>query len=340
MEFSARMIADLVEGVIEGDENITVNTFAKIEEGHPGAISFLANPKYTHYIYRTQSSIVLVSKDFVPQQPVSATLIRVDNPYDTVSMLMQKVNEMLCVHPTGIEEPAYVHASVSVPDDAYVGAFAYIAKGAQISTGAKIYPQVYIGENVKIGAGTIIYAGAKIYNGTRIGANCIIHSGAVIGADGFGFAPLEDGTYRKIPQMGTVVIEDNVEIGANAAIDRATMGTTRIGRGTKIDNLVQIAHNVTVGNDTVMASQVGIAGSTHIGDNCVFAGQVGVAGHITIGDRVTVGAQSGIPNDVKSDSKVMGYPAVPGRTFARNAALMRRLPELFETVANLAKKEK
>ena len=340
MEFTARMIADLLGGHVEGDENITVNDFAKIEEGFTGALSFLANPKYTHYIYETKSSIVLVKEDFIPDGPVSATLIRVSDPYAAVSQLMGIVSEMLNSHPCGIEQPSFIASGVNVPDDAYIGAFTYVGKQATIGKGVKIYPQVYIGEGVTIGENTVIYAGAKIYRNVHIGDGCIIHSGAVIGADGFGFAPLPDGSYRKIPQLGNVEIGNNVEIGANTTVDRATMGSTKISDGTKLDNLVQLAHNVSVGKNTVMAAQVGVAGSTHIGDNCVFAGQVGIAGHIVIGDRVTIGAQSGIPNSVQSDSQMMGYPAVPGSSFARQAALMRRLPDLFERVKKLESENK
>ena len=340
MEFTARMIAELVGGTVEGDDNITVNTFAKIEEGHPGALSFLANPKYIHHIYSTRSSIVLVANDFVAEQPIESTLIRVESPYAAMATLMTVVDELLNPRPTGIEQPVYISQGVDIPEDIYLGAFAYLGENVKLGHNVKIYPQVYLGRNVIVGDNTVIYPGAKIYNNVVIGADCIIHAGAVIGADGFGFAPLPDGSYRKTPQMGNVVIEDNVEIGANTTIDRATIGSTRIGKGTKLDNLVQIAHNVTVGQSTVMSAQVGIAGSTHVGNNCVFAGQVGVAGHINIGDRVTVGAQSGIPNSVSDDSQVMGYPAIPGRGFARQAALLRRLPDLFDRVKELESKQK
>lgn len=340
MEFKAADIARLVGGTVEGDENVTVNTFAKIEEGVPGALSFLANPKYTHYIYNTRSSIILVSNDFVAEHPVSATLIRVADPYSTLSELMSIVSESLNPHPTGIEQPCFVADGVNVPDDAYIGAFAYVGAGAKLGKGVKIYPQAYIGRGVTLGDNTIVYPGAKIYHNVHIGARCIIHAGVVIGGDGFGFAPLPDGSYHKIPQLGNVEIADDVEIGANTTIDRATMGSTRVGKGTKLDNLIQLAHNVTVGENTVMAAQVGVAGSTHIGDNCIFAGQVGVAGHIHVGNRVTVGAQSGIPNTVSDDSRIMGYPAVPAGTFARQTAMMRRLGQLFERVDILEKDNK
>ena len=314
MEFTAFQIASLVNGVIVGDGNVAVKTFAKIEEGHPGAISFLANPKYTQYVYETKSSIVLVRKDFEPEKEVSATLIKVDDPYATLAMLLDMVSKLMNPQPCGIEQPCFIHNDVNVPEEAYVGAFAYISKGVVLGKGVKIYPQVYIGNNVEIGEGSIIYAGVKIYHGCKIGKNCIIHSGAVIGADGFGFAPTEQG-YNKIPQIGNVIIEDNVEIGANTTIDRATMGCTRIKAGAKLDNLIQIAHNVEIGEHTVMAAQVGVAGSAKIGQWGMIGGQVGVAGHITIGDQVSIGAQSGIPSNVKSGSRLMGYPATDAKDF-------------------------
>lgn len=338
MEFTARMIADLTGGKIDGDANATVGTFAKIEEGKPGALSFLANPKYTHHIYTTESSVVLVKNGFVPEREIKATLIYVDDPYSAISLLMAKVEQILAPQPAGIEEPSFIADDAELGEGIYVGAFAYVGHGAKIGKNVKIYPQAYVGDNVVIGDNTVLYPGVRIYRQTRIGKFCIIHAGAVIGADGFGFAPQADGTYTKIPQLGNVELGDFVEIGANTTIDRATMGSTKIGNGTKLDNLIQIAHNVTVGHDTVVASQTGVAGSAHIGDNCVIAGQVGVAGHITVGHRVTVGAQSGIPNNVADDSKIMGYPALPGGAFARQTAYLRRLPELFERVSRLENK--
>jgi UDP-3-O-[3-hydroxymyristoyl] glucosamine N-acyltransferase len=337
MEFSADMIASLVKGKVEGDCNAKVHTFAKIEEGFEGAISFLANPKYTHYIYDTKSSIVLVSSDFVPERPISATLIRVDNPYETVSELMEFATKAQAQHPTGIEDPSFIAQGVEVDEDSYVGAFAYIGRGAHLGKNVKIYPQVYIGEGVTIGDNTVIYAGVKIYKGCKIGADCVLHSGVVIGGDGFGFAPLPDGSYHKIPQMGIVNIGDNVEIGANTTIDRATMGETRVGKGSKLDNLIQVAHNVVIGENTVMAAQAGVAGSTKIGDKCMIGGQVGFAGHIEVGDGVVIGAQSGIPNNVKSGSRLMGYPAIAAGDFARQAAYLRRLAQLFSDVNDIKK---
>lgn len=334
MEFSANQIAALVNGTVEGNGDVTVSTFAKIEEGHPGAISFLANPKYTNYIYDTNSSIVLVSNDFVAEHPIKATLIRVSDPYSTVASLLEMVSKYIVVHPTGVEQPSFIAEGVEIPDDAYVGAFAYIGAGAKIGKGAKIYPQCYIGAGVEIGDETIVYPGVKIYYGCKVGSRCILHSGLVLGADGFGFAP-KDGVYHKIPQLGNVVIEDDVELGANTTIDRAMMGSTRIHRGVKLDNLVQVAHNCEIGDNTVMASQVGVAGSTKIGAACVVGGQVGFAGHIHIGDDVQIGAQSGVPKDVKPGSRIQGYPAVDYGDFARQTVNVKNLSKLFASVRDL-----
>lgn len=340
MEYTASLIASLVNGIVEGNGDVSVTTFAKIEEGQPGAISFLANPKYNHHIYDTQSSVVLVRKDFVAERPIKATLIRVDNPYETIAKLLEMVAAATQRLPVGIEQPSYIAEGVEIPENAFIGAFAYIGKGAKLGKGAKIYPQSYIGENVEIGSDTIIYPGVKVYHGCKIGSNCIIHSGAVIGADGFGFAPNADGVYNKIPQLGIVEIADNVEIGANTTIDRAVMGATRINEGVKLDNLIQVAHNVEIGQNTVMAAQVGIAGSVKIGKQCMFGGQVGLAGHINIGDRVTIGAQSGVPNSVSSDKTILGYPAIPARDFAKQCALLRRLGGLFDQVKDIEKQIK
>lgn len=337
MKFTAGQIAALVGGVVEGDPEVSVSTFAKIEDAREGALTFLANPKYTHYIYNTGASIVLVRSDFEPTEPVRATLIRVPDPYAVLSNLLEYASQALTPSPVGVEQPSFVAEGVEVPDDAYIGAFAYVAAGARLGRGVKIFPQAYVGHDVEIGEGTVIYPGAKIYHGCRIGARCIIHAGAVIGADGFGFAPLPDGSYHKIPQIGIVTIEDDVEIGANTTVDRATMGTTIVGRGTKLDNLIQAAHNTEIGRHTVIAAQTGVAGSTKVGDYCMIGGQVGFAGHINVGDRVKVGAQSGIPNDLADGARVMGYPAVPEMDFARQAAYTKRLGELFGRVRALEK---
>lgn len=336
MQFTASQIAALAGGEVVGDGNVVISTFAKIEEGRPGAISFLANPKYTHYIYTTGSSAVLVSKDFEPEQPLSCTLIKVDDPYATVASLLEMASKMLQPNPQGIEQPCFIAEGVDIPEDAYVGAFAYIGKDAKIGRGAKIYPQAYVGQGVHIGEESVIYSGAKIYYNCQVGNRCVIHSGAVIGADGFGFAPV-DGHYNKIPQLGNVVIEDDVEIGACTTVDRATMGSTRINRGVKLDNLIQVAHNCVIGSDTVMAAQVGVAGSTKIGSNCMVGGQVGFKGHIEVGNGVLIGAQSGISANAKDGSRLMGSPAIDMGRYARNAVVEKNLRDLYDRVRILEK---
>ena len=317
MEFSAKQIAEYIQGVIVGDENATVHTFSKIEEGIPGALTFLANPKYTHYIYETKASIVLVNKDFIPEGEITATLIKVDNAYESLAKLMT-LYEMSKPKKTGIDPLASVAANARIGENVYIGPFACIEEGAVIGDNAYIHPHV------------------TVYHDCRIGNQCIIHAGAVIGADGFGFAPSAEG-YEKIPQIGITIIEDQVEIGANTCVDRATMGATIVHKGTKLDNLIQIAHNVEVGSHTVMASQVGIAGSAKIGEWCMFGGQVGVAGHIQIGDHVNVGAQSGIPGNTKSGSSLMGYPAIEPKQFARSSAVFKKLPEMYSELGRLQK---
>ncbi len=324
---------------MEGNGAVEVDSFCKIDEGHPGALSFLSNPKYTHYLYDTEASVVLVKKDFKAEHSVKATLIRVDDPYATLSALLTIVDRVVNPQPAGVESPSYVAPDVTLPEGAYVGAFAYIGESVTLGKNVKIYPQAYIGRGCVIGDDTIIYAGARIYHSCHVGKRCIIHSGAVIGADGFGFAPNPDGTYSKIPQMGNVRIDDDVEIGANTTVDRAVMGSTRVQRGVKLDNLIQVAHNVEIGHDTVMAAQAGVAGSTRIGSNCMVGGQVGFAGHITVGDRVSIGAQSGIPANIASGARVMGYPAVSIGEFGRQTVYMKRLGQLFSDVRELKNKK-
>ncbi len=333
MEFSAKQIAEYIQGVIIGDEEATVHTFAKIEEGIPGALSFLSNPKYTHYIYDTKSSIVLVNKDFQPERDIQATLIKVDNAYESLAKLMT-LYEMSKPKKSGIDPLASVAASAKIGKNVYIGAFTCIEEGAEIGDNAYIHPHVTVGCNAKVGENTILYPQVTIYHDCRVGNQCIIHAGAVIGADGFGFAPSAEG-YEKIPQIGIAIIEDNVEIGANTCIDRSTMGATIVHKGVKLDNLIQVAHNVEVGSHTVMASQVGIAGSTKIGEWCMFGGQVGVAGHIQIGDHVNVGAQSGIPGNTKSGSSLMGYPAIEPKQFARSSAVFKKLPDMYSELGRL-----
>lgn len=333
MEFSAKQIAEYIQGVIIGDEEATVHTFAKIEEGIPGALSFLSNPQYTHHIYDTKSSIVLVNKDFQPERDIQATLIKVDNAYESLAKLMT-LYEMSKPKKSGIDPLASVAASAKIGKNVYIGAFACIEEGAEIGDNAYIHPHVTVGCNAKVGENTILYPQVTIYHDCRVGNQCIIHAGAVIGADGFGFAPSAEG-YEKIPQIGIAIIEDNVEIGANTCIDRSTMGATIVHKGVKLDNLIQVAHNVEVGSHTVMASQVGIAGSTKIGEWCMFGGQVGVAGHIQIGDHVNVGAQSGIPGNTKSGSSLMGYPAIEPKQFARSSAVFKKLPDMYSELGRL-----
>ncbi|MDE6344608.1 MAG: UDP-3-O-(3-hydroxymyristoyl)glucosamine N-acyltransferase [Muribaculaceae bacterium] len=339
MQFSAEQIAQMIGGRVEGDPSAMVSTLSKIEEGCPGSISFLANPKYTPHIYDTEASVVLVADSFEAEHPVKPTLIRVPDPYAAMTGLLEMVAKAMVAHPTGTETPSHIGEGTEVPEDAYIGAFAYIGCNVKLGKGVKIYPQVYVGDNCEIGDGAVLYAGSKVYYGCKIGKRCILHSGVVVGADGFGFAPV-NGHYQKIPQLGIVEIGDDVEIGANTTVDRATMGATRIGAGTKLDNLIQIAHNVEVGDDTVMAAQVGIAGSSKIGSSCRIGGQVGIAGHIRIGDDVEIGAQAGLQRNVRNGSRVIGSPAVDIGDFARQVVYIKNLERLNRRVDALEKKEK
>ena len=334
MEFTARQIADMIGGRIEGDENAVVRTFAKIEEGVPGAISFLSNPKYTHYLYDTQSSVVLVNEDVELEKPVAATLIRVANAYECVAKLLQ-FYESMKPRKSGIDPQASVSAKAEIGKDVYIGAFACIGDGVQIGDGAQIYPHAVIGDGVTIGSQTTIYPNVTVYKGCKIG-NCVtIHAGSVIGADGFGFAPNQEG-YDKIPQIGIVVIEDNVEIGANTCIDRSTMGQTVIHKGVKLDNLIQVAHNCEIGENTVMSAQVGMAGSTKIGAWCMVGGQAGFAGHIHVADKTMVGAQCGVIGNTKGNGEsLIGSPAINPKTFFKARALDAKLPEMYRQIAQL-----
>ena len=335
MEFTAKQIADFINGKVEGDANAAVNTFAKIEEGVPRALSFLSNPKYTHYIYSTKSSIVLVNNDVVLEEPVHTTLIRVDNAYECIAKLLQLYQASMPVK-KGIDPLAFVSPTAKVGEDCYVGAFAYIGDNAVLGKGTQVFPHAYIGDNVKVGAKCLIKPNVTVYHGCVIGDNVTIHAGSVIGADGFGFAPNSDG-YDKIPQIGIVTIEDNVEIGANTCVDRSTMGSTIVRKGVKLDNLVQVAHNVEIGENTVMSAQVGIAGSTKIGAWCMFGGQVGIAGHSTIGDKTFLGAQSGVPGNIKGNETLIGTPPMEPKAYFKSQAIFRRLPELYKQVASLQK---
>lgn len=335
MEFTAKQIATFIQGEIVGDEHATVHTFAKIEEGVPGALSFLSNPKYTPYIYETRSSIVLVNRDFVPEQEVKATLIKVDNAYESLAKLMTLYEQS---HPkrTGIDPLAYVAPTAKVGKDVYLAPFSCVGDGAEVGDGTELHPHATVGRNAKVGAGCILYPHATVYHDCRVGDRCILHAGCVIGADGFGFAPTPDG-YEKIPQIGIVIVEDDVEIGANTCVDRATMGATVIHRGVKLDNLIQIAHNDEIGAHTVMASQVGIAGSTKVGEWCMFGGQVGIAGHIRIGDKVNLGAQSGVPGSIKEGQQLIGTPPMEMKPYFKAQAVFRRLPEMYAELNALRK---
>lgn len=340
MEFSAATIAGFLKGEIEGNPDTIVNTIAKIEEGHSGALSFLANPKYEHYLYTTESSIVLVNKNFIPTRSVSATLIKVDNAYDAFASLLKLVDQARPrkkgIHPTAIIEPTAI-----IGKDVFIGPYAYIGENCKINDGCSIYPHCYIGDNTRLGRNCTINPGVKIYHDCVLGENCIIHAGTVIGSDGFGFAPQSESEFMKIPQLGNVVVEDNVEIGANVAIDRATMGSTIIRRGVKLDNLIQIGHNVEIGENTVIAAQTGIAGSAKVGSNCMFGGQVGIAGHLKIAEGTKIGAQSGISGDVKKGNSVLlGYPAFDHRNFLRSSIIFRKLPEIQAKLDELAKQIK
>lgn len=336
MKLTPNIIASIINGEVEGDGELLINGFAKIEEAKPGQISFIANSKYAHFINITKASVLLVSKDFKTDEQLDKTLIRVNDPYSALAELLSALQENK-PHKSGIEQPCFISDDVTLPDDIYVGAFAYIGQGVKISKGVKIYPQVYVGDNVTIGDDTVLYPGVKIYEGCCIGKRCIIHSGVVIGGDGFGFAP-KNGSYEKIPQIGIVEIDDDVEIGANTTVDRATFGATKIGKGTKLDNLIQVAHNVEIGTNNVFAAQTGIAGSTKIGHNNMIGGQVGFAGHISVGSNNEIGAQSGIPSSIGDKRRIIGYPAIDSREFFRREVYLRKLGDLIKQFSKLHEK--
>ena len=335
MEFTAKQIAAFIGGEIVGDENATVCTFAKIEEGMPGALSFLANPKYTSYIYDTQSSIVLVNKDFIAEQPVKATLIKTANAYESLAKLMA-LYESMKPKKTGISPMASVAESATIGQDVYIGPFVHIGEKAVIGAGTIIEANTSVGDNATVGSNCILYNGVSIYHDCKVGNRCILHAGSVVGSDGFGFAPGANG-YEKIPQIGIAILEDDVEIGANTCIDRATMGATIIKRGVKLDNMVQVAHNVVIDEHTVMAAQCGIAGSTKVGSWCMVGGQTGISGHIQIGNQVKVGGHSAISNSVKDGKAVMGYPAFDHGQFARATVIFKKLPEMYREMEALKK---
>ncbi len=337
MKFTAAQIAGILNGTVDGDEEIEVSKLAKIEEGSKGSLTFLANPKYTHYIYSTQASITIVNNDFVASNDLSTTLIRVENAYKAFSQLLEYYNQVK-MNKTGIENPVFISESAKYGENLYLGAFSYIGENVKIGDNVKIYPNVYIGDNVTVGNNTILFTGAKLYSETVVGEYCVINSGVVIGADGFGFTPNEKGEYHKVPQTGNVILEDYVDIGPGTTIDRATLGSTLIKKGVKLDNQIQIAHNVTIGENTVIAAQTGIAGSTKIGKNCIIGGQVGIAGHITIGDNVKIQAQTGIGRNVKDNETLQGSPAFNYGDFNKSYVYFKNLPKIMERFNIVEKK--
>ena len=337
MEFTAETIAGFLNGQIEGNPEVKVNTIAKIEEGKEGALSFLANPKYEHYIYSTGSSIVLVNKNFNPTGKISATLIRVENSYDAFASLLRLVDQAR-PRKKGIHSTAIIEATAKIGSDVYIGPYAYIGENCVIGDGCSVYPHVYVGDNTQLGRQCTINPGVKIYHDCVLGEGCIVHAGSVIGSDGFGFAPQSDNEFMKIPQLGNVILEDHVEVGANVTIDRATMGSTIIHRGVKLDNLIQIGHNVEVGDNTVMAAQTGIAGSTKIGNNCMLGGQVGIVGHLKIANGSKIGAQAGILGDIKDENTtILGSPAIDYKQFLKSSVIFKKLPDLKMKIDNLEK---
>ena len=335
MTFSASQIALLVNGKVEGDASASVDSFGKIEEARAGQLSFLANPKYEEFLYSTNASVIIINADYELKKPVSAALIRVQDAYTAFATLLGKYQEMMTQKLSGVQEPSYIAKTASYGQQVFIGAFAYIGENVKIGNDTKIFPNAFIGDNVTIGNKTIIHPGVKIYHGAVIGNNVAIHAGTVIGSDGFGFAPQADGSFKKVPQIGNVIIEDNVEIGANTTIDRATIGSTVIKAGAKLDNLIQIAHNVEIGNSTVIAAQAGVSGSTKIGKHAMIGGQVGIVGHINIGDGAKINAQSGVSKSIESGKAVTGSPAYDYTSALRSQAVTRRLPELEKRIIEL-----
>ena len=339
MEFSAQQIAMLLGGKIAGDANRKVSDVGPIESAHEGQLSFLCDAKYLPHLPKTGASVVLMTDSIAFEGETNATLIRVENARAAMGQLLALVAKAMNPAKQGIEQPCFVSEGVTIPEDAYIGAFAYIGKNVQLGKGVQIYPHTYIGDNVKIGDNTIIYSGVKVYYNCVIGKDCILHAGVVIGSDGFGFEPDANGVNQKLPQIGNVIIEDDVEIGANTTVDRAMMGSTIIRRNAKLDNLVQVAHNVEIGESTFMCAQVGVAGSTKVGGHCILAGQVGVAGHITIADNCIFGAQSGIANNVKKSGMYQGSPAIDAMNWRRSSVGFKQLPELMKKIQELEKRQ-
>lgn len=326
----------MLEGEVDGNPEIAVYKLAKIEEGEKGSLTFLANPKYTPFIYSTEASVTIVKKDFVPEQELSTTLIKVVDPYKSFSKLLEYYNKVK-LNKSGLEDPVFISKSAVYGENFYMGAFSYLGNHVNIGDNVKIYPNVYIGDNVSIGNDVVVFAGAKIYSESIIGSKCVIHSGAIIGADGFGFTPNDNGEYSKVPQTGNVVLEDHVDVGAGTTIDRATLGSTILRRGVKLDNQIQIAHNVEIGENTAIAAQTGVAGSTKIGKNCLIGGQVGIVGHITIGDRVRIQAQSGIGRSVKDDEVLQGSPALNYGDYNKSYVHFKNLPKIVNKINEIDK---
>jgi UDP-3-O-[3-hydroxymyristoyl] glucosamine N-acyltransferase len=337
MKFTAGQIAGILEGELEGNPNVTVSKLAKIEEGEKGSLTFLANPKYTPHIYTTKSSVTIVNRNFIAEHDLTTTLIKVDDAYESFSKLLSYYNQVKNIK-TGIETPSFISASAIYGIDCYIGAFAYIGENTKLGNQVKIYPNAYIGDNVLIGDNVVVYAGAKIYSESVIGNNCVIHSGAIVGSDGFGFAPSSNGEFNKIPQTGNVILEDNVDVGAGTTIDRATLGSTILRKGVKLDNQIQIAHNVEIGEHTVIAAQTGVAGSAKIGKHCMIGGQVGIVGHITIGDHVRIQAQSGIGRNIKNGEIIQGSPALTYGDYNKSYVHFKNLSKIVSRINELEKK--
>ena len=341
MEFTLNQIAHILHGEVRGNGDETINMLAKIQDARKGQISFLANPKYEQYVYTTNASAIIVQKDFLPKKEIQSALVLVEDPYSSFTVLMEEFHKMISFQKTGVEQPSFFNESATIGKGAYRGAFSYVGSKTQIGDNVKIYPQVFIGDNVTIGNDVILHPNVKIYSGTRIGNHCVIHAGTVIGSDGFGFAPQEDGSYKSIPQMGNVIIEDDVTIGANTVIDCATLmgDSTIIRQGVKMDNLIQIAHNVEVGKNTVIAAQAGISGSSKVGENCMIGGQVGIAGHLIIANQTSFGAQSGISKSITEEGqRLLGYPAIDIKEYFRSYAVFKKLPDLGYRLRDLEKK--
>lgn len=338
MDYTISNIAAILEGKLVGDGETIINNIGSIEDAEEGYISFLANPKYENHVYTSKASAIIVSKDFNPKKEVTSALIHVEDPYVSFTILLEEYHKHKNFQKSGIESPSFIGEGCEVGEDIYRGAFSYIGKDSKIGNNVKIYPNTYIGDNTVVGDNTIIHAGVKIYAGSQIGSNCVIHSGCVIGSDGFGFAPQADGTYKTIPQMGNVIIEDNVDIGGNTVIDCATFKSTIVRKGVKLDNLVQVAHNADVGENTVMASQSGVSGSTKLGKNCIIGGQVGIAGHIVLGDNVRAAGKAGVSKSVKSGKTVAGAIAMDHKQFLKAYTIYRNLPQLVDRIKELEEK--